>query len=84
MTGMWTLIVVLAAVVVLLLFVWWHARTFAYRCRSCDNEFEIAVLTDLVSPHGIGLKGDGWKLLHCPRCGRWTRARVVRKRPGQS
>lgn len=75
------MVVVLAAVVVLLLFAWWHARTFAYRCRSCDNEFEISVLTDLVSPQGIGLKGDGWKLLRCPRCGRWTRARVVRKRP---
>ena len=81
MTGMWTLVVVLAAVVVLLLFVRWHARTFAYRCRNCDNEFEISVLTDFVSPHGIGLKGDGWKLLRCPRCGRWTRARVVPKRP---
>ena len=78
---MWIIAIVVAAVVVLFLLVWWHALTFAYRCRSCDNEFEIAVLTDLVSPHGIGLKGDGWKLLHCPRCGRWTRARVLRKRP---
>jgi DNA-directed RNA polymerase subunit RPC12/RpoP len=73
------IILVPIAASALFLLVRWHARTYAYRCRNCSDEFEISTLRDLVSPHGLGL-GGGWQLLRCPRCGRWTRASVIRKR----
>jgi DNA-directed RNA polymerase subunit RPC12/RpoP len=63
----------------LLLLVNWHARTFGYRCGNCGYEFQVSTLVDLVSPHGW--TEGGWKLLRCPRCGRWTRAEVLTKRP---
>ncbi len=66
------------AVGALLLVVTWHTRTFAYRCRNCDNEFAISAPLDFISPHAFDFSG-GWKLLRCPRCGRWTRAHVIRK-----
>jgi len=62
----------------LLLLVSWHARTFAYRCRSCGHEFEISLWTDLISPHGLSKQG-GWKYLSCPACRRRTKATIVRK-----
>ncbi len=75
---MGTIVLLVIVVIGLLLLVGWHARTFAYRCRNCGHEFAISPLTDLVSPHGPG-RGGGWKLLRCPKCGRWTRAFVIRK-----
>ena len=62
----------------LFLLVGWHARTFAYRCRNCGNEFAISTLKDFISPHAWWFDG-GWKLLRCPRCHRWTRAIVIRR-----
>lgn len=71
------LVVWIALVVVgLLLLVRWHARTFAYRCGHCDNEFQVSPWTDFVSPHWPTREG-GWKWLRCPRCGRRTRATIV-------
>jgi hypothetical protein len=75
---MWTIVILVVVVIGLLALVGWHARTFAYRCRSCGNEFDIPMLMDFISPHGPG-RGGGWKLLRCPKCGRWTRAFVIRK-----
>jgi DNA-directed RNA polymerase subunit RPC12/RpoP len=54
-----------------------HAKSTAYRCTNCGHEFEISLLTDLISPHGPG-KG-GWKYLKCPRCGRRIRAKELMK-----
>jgi hypothetical protein len=73
-----TVIGLVVAAVALLLIVGWHARTFAYRCRNCGDEFAISPLKDFWSPHGWWFDG-GWKLLGCPRCHRWTRASVIRK-----
>jgi DNA-directed RNA polymerase subunit RPC12/RpoP len=75
---MWIVVLLLIIAIGLALLVLWHARTFGYRCRSCGNEFEISLLVDFISPHGLGF-GGGWKLLRCPKCGRWTRAFVIRK-----
>ncbi len=61
----------------LFLLVRWHSRSVAYRCAHCGNEFEVSLLTDLISPHGIG--NGGWKYLKCPRCIRRTRANVLVK-----
>jgi DNA-directed RNA polymerase subunit RPC12/RpoP len=58
----------------LLLVVWWHSRSVAFRCANCSHEFEISLLTDLLSPHGTD-----WHYLKCPRCGKRTRARVLVK-----
>ena len=60
----------------------WHTRSFAYRCRNCGQVFEISFWRNLISPHGPGLRGGGWKYLRCPRCGEWTRAEVLRIRRG--
>jgi len=75
---MWTVLGLVAVAAGVVLFVVWHARNFAYRCRRCGNEFAISTALDFVSPHGLWLDG-GWKLLRCPRCHRWTRARVIRR-----
>ena len=75
----WAVVVVCG----LFLLVRWHAKSTAYRCTNCGHEFEISLLTDLISPHGIG--NGGWKYLKCPQCGRRTRAVVLVKgasRPG--
>jgi len=77
-SAMWIVVLFVVVVIGLPLLVLWHARTFGYRCRSCGNEFEISVLVDFISPHGLGF-GGSWKLLRCPKCRRWTRAFVVRK-----
>jgi hypothetical protein len=61
-----------------LLLVVWHAHNFGYRCRLCGNEFAISTWLDFVSPHGWWF-GGGWKLLRCPCCHHWTRARLVRR-----
>lgn len=75
---MWTVFVLVAVVAGVALLVVWHARTFGYRCRRCGNEFTISAALDFISPHGLWLDG-GWKVLRCPRCHRWIRARVIRR-----
>jgi DNA-directed RNA polymerase subunit RPC12/RpoP len=66
----------------LLALVRWHQRRTAYRCRHCGHEFQISVLTDLISPHGVNRDADGrvagYKLLRCPGCGRRGRATALR------
>jgi DNA-directed RNA polymerase subunit RPC12/RpoP len=69
---------ILLGAIGLLLLVLWHNRTFAYRCSSCGNEFEISALLNFFSPHGIDNEG-GWKYLKCPSCKIWRRARVIKK-----
>ncbi len=56
------------------LLVRWHANSTAYRCSACSSEFEISVLTDLVSPHW-----GSRKYLRCPECGRRDWATILMK-----
>lgn len=73
-------IVMVSAALVLLVF--WHNRTFGYKCANCGKEFEIGALVNFVSPHGIGKNTSGlrgWKWLRCPKCRRFSRATVLRK-----
>lgn len=44
----------------------WHAKSTAYHCPICGNEFEISPLTDFFSPHGVTKNGGGWVYLKCP------------------
>jgi DNA-directed RNA polymerase subunit RPC12/RpoP len=67
-----------AIVAGLYLLVAYDVRNSGYRCASCGNEFEISIATDLVTIHGVG-KDRGWKYLKCPRCGKWSRATVLKK-----
>ncbi|MBE0481738.1 MAG: hypothetical protein IBX68_12275 [Dehalococcoidia bacterium] len=61
----------------MLFLVRWHAGRFGYRCRECEYDFEISTFTDLISFQGPG--DGGWKYLKCPRCGRRSRAIVLKK-----
>lgn len=62
----------------LFLLVRWHSKSTAYHCTHCGHEFEISLLTDLISPHGIG--NGVWKYLKCPQCGRRMRANMLVKK----
>jgi hypothetical protein len=61
----------------------WHTRNFAYRCRNCDNTFEISFWQNMLTPHSPDGKGGGWKYVKCPRCKNWSRAQVLRIERGQ-
>ncbi len=76
MPGLGGLLVVLGG---LYLLVCWHNDSYAFRCQHCDSVFEISVLHNFVSPHGVSMRGTGWKYLKCPTCGQWSRAAVMRK-----
>jgi DNA-directed RNA polymerase subunit RPC12/RpoP len=62
----------------------WHSRAFAYRCAGCGEEFEISLLTDFISPHGIDRDGEGcwrgYKYLKCPNCRQRSKAVGLAKR----
>ncbi len=63
----------------LFLLVLWHKKSTAYHCPICGNEFEISVLTDFFSPHGVAKDGDGWLYLKCPRCQSRTKMEILVK-----
>ncbi len=46
----WVILVALAT----FLLVRWNARHSGYRCAYCGHEFQVSVLTEMVSPHGPG------------------------------
>lgn len=62
----------------LVLFVSWHAKATAYRCLKCGYEFEISILTDFFSPHGVDGEG-GWQYLKCPNCSNRSRMKILIK-----
>jgi DNA-directed RNA polymerase subunit RPC12/RpoP len=67
------------AVAGLVILVSWHAKVTAYRCPRCGYEFEISVLTDFLSPHGVN-KDGAWKYLKCPNCQHRSRMEVLVKK----
>ena len=75
----WWLVLVVAGILLLTVN---QNRNYALRCRSCDHEFEISFLRNLISPHGIDKEGS-WLWLRCPNCeekGKVTVIRIVRER----
>ena len=69
-----TLVAVGLAILIL-----WHAKSTAYHCPICGNEFEISALTDFFSPHGVTKDGGGWVYLKCPKCQNRTRMEIMVK-----
>ena len=64
------------AVAGLVILVSWHAKATAYRCPKCGYRFEISILADFLSPHGIDKNGS-WKYLKCPKCSSRSRMEVL-------
>ena len=61
--------------------IFWHARSTAYHCPKCGSEFEISILTDFVSPHGVA-KNSGWAYLKCPICSNRSKMKILVKKKG--
>jgi len=66
----------------LMILISWHAKATAYHCPRCGYEFEISILTDFFSPHGVNRKG-GWKHLKCPNCSNRSRMEILVKTTGK-
>jgi len=73
----WYIWIALAGVGLVIL-ISWHARASAYHCPICSYEFEISMLTDFFSPHGIYNKG-AWKYLKCPNCSNRSKMQIIIK-----
>jgi len=69
-----TAVLLIIAAVVLFFLVRWHAEISAYICPRCKNWFIISPLTDLVTPQTFTNK-----YLKCPKCGKRSWARVIRR-----
>jgi hypothetical protein len=54
-----------------------HSKMYRYVCRKCNHAFRISAFHDFLMPHGVGIKG-AWKYLRCPKCKKFSRARVIR------
>jgi DNA-directed RNA polymerase subunit RPC12/RpoP len=62
----------------LMILVSWHANATVYHCSKCGYDFEISLLTDFFSPHGVDRTG-GWTYLKCPNCSNLSRMKILVK-----
>lgn len=73
----WAIIVVIG----LILLVRWHSQAAVYRCTNCGNEFQVSIITDFISPQGVGKdksgKTYGWKYLKCPACRKRMKSIII-------
>ncbi len=73
----WVLIIVSGMIIL----AFWHAQKAHYHCTNCGNEFQVSILTDLISPQGLGRdnsgKTYGWKYVKCPSCGKRMKAPIT-------
>jgi len=74
----WYVWIALAAAGLMLL-VFWHAKAVVYHCPRCGYEFEVSMLTDFLSPHGVSKEG-AWKYLKCPNCKYRSRMEILVKK----
>jgi DNA-directed RNA polymerase subunit RPC12/RpoP len=63
----------------LVVLVSWHAKSTAYHCPRCGYEFEISILTDFFSPHGVNDEG-AWMYLKCPNCRNRSKMKILVKK----
>ena len=68
---------VIVALLVLPPLVWWHSRRFACRCPSCDTEFRISPVADLISISWFKGRQPA-KQLRCPQCGQRSMMALLR------
>jgi len=66
----------------LVILISWHAKVTAYHCPVCGYEFEISILTDFFSPHGVN-KNGAWKYLKCPNCSNRSKIEILVKTKGK-
>ena len=66
----------------LVILISWHAKVTAYYCPVCGYEFEISILTDFFSPHGVN-KNGAWKYLKCPNCSNRSKIEILVKTKGK-
>jgi DNA-directed RNA polymerase subunit RPC12/RpoP len=73
-------VAVAIVVVGLPLLVWWHARSFGYRCAECGAEFTVSAVEDAMAMSWFTSHGAA-KRVHCPSCGTraFMRVLVVRR-----
>ncbi|RJS49669.1 MAG: hypothetical protein CIT03_02450 [Methanobacterium sp.] len=73
----WVLIIVSGMIIL----AFWHSQKALYHCTNCGNEFQISILTDLISPQGLDKdnsgKTYGWKYVKCPACGKRMKAPII-------
>jgi hypothetical protein len=74
----WYVWIALAAVGLVIL-ISWHAKITAYHCPVCGYEFEISILTDFFSSHGVN-KNGAWKYLKCLNCSNRSKMEIIVKR----
>jgi len=78
--GLLSSLLIMAAVTLMLVRA--YSLGHRYRCARCGDVFRVPLLVDLLTMGGIGKNPDGtyhnWKSLTCPRCGRRSRAVVVK------
>ncbi|MEA4926555.1 MAG: hypothetical protein VB084_14785 [Syntrophomonadaceae bacterium] len=67
-------LIIAAAVLGLILLAIWHAKNYAYICKSCSHKFSLSAVQDFYSPQGLTAK-----YAKCPNCHQWTWAEVVDK-----
>ena len=69
----WLLLVIVSAILLII----YQNRNYACRCRECGHEFEVSLLTNIISPHGVDKKG-GWQLVKCPNCKKRGKATTIK------
>jgi len=73
--------------VMVLLSLWLYVRLVtqrtAYKCASCGNVFQVSTVVNFFTTSSMGKNPDGTyfsaKKLTCPKCGKVTKARVLKR-----
>ena len=77
---LWT---TLTVVLVLWLYVRLTTQRTAYKCAGCGNVFQVSTAVNFFTTSSMGKNPDGTyfsaKKLTCPKCGKVTKARVLKR-----
>jgi predicted RNA-binding Zn-ribbon protein involved in translation (DUF1610 family) len=81
----WTSVMVLLS---LWLYVRLMTRRTAYKCADCGNVFQVSTAVNFFTTSSMGKNADGTyfsaKKLTCPKCGKVTKARVLKRADAQA
>lgn len=73
--GWWAIIFISSTIVMIVN----QNRKTANRCRACGEEFEVSLLKNLTSLHGVDQKGS-WQMIKCPSCDTRSKTTVIKIR----